>query len=105
MKKILVILAVLIGVSCLRAASPTLSVTSSYAPQVVQDDGPLIVTVQVRNDGTATANNVALSNALPPGVPFLGSVPPATTVSGNSSVIVFGNLSAGAVATAVITGR
>jgi uncharacterized repeat protein (TIGR01451 family) len=105
MKNILVVTALLAGISFLPAASPMLTMTSSFAPQIVQDDGTVVFAVQVRNEGDAPASNVVLSNSLPAGVIFLGSVPGPSGVNGNTAIIPLSNLAPGAFANAVITGR
>jgi uncharacterized repeat protein (TIGR01451 family) len=67
-----------------RVSLPDLAVTKTDSPDPVYVESPLTYTVTVRNNGTATAGGVTLTDNLPAGVAF-GSATPDQGTCGESS--------------------
>ena len=90
------------------SASPNLAVRAAASPLPAVEDGPIVITVGVTNQGPTTAFAVAVNHRLPPGVTFVRSDPAGVVTGGQEGeevVIAMGNLPAGAAAAAILTAR
>ena len=83
-------------------ASADLATTVVAAPGTVLGNKPIVYTVNVSNNGPGTANNVTVTNILPPGVTYV-SASRAVTVNGSSVICNFGTIANGGTATLVLT--
>ena len=97
-----------IGSAIVTVAAPTadLSLAMIGQPDPVVTGNFVTYTLSVTNFGPATANTVALTNTLPPGVTFISATPGGYILNGSTNVLAnLGNVGNGSRLTATIVVR
>jgi uncharacterized repeat protein (TIGR01451 family) len=80
-----------------------LAVTMAASPNSVLQGGPLTYTIAVTNNGPFLAQQVLLSNSLPPNVNFLSATTTQGTIGPGASTVQIGTLDPGSSAIVTIT--
>ncbi|BCM93840.1 hypothetical protein IAD21_05731 [Abditibacteriota bacterium] len=82
-----------------------LSVTQTASASSVTTGSLATFTLTIRNNGPDTAQNVTVSDVLPPGSTFVSSTPVATSQSGSTLTFALGTLASGATRTVLVQVR